>query len=282
MERLVGVGKHGGVRLLSDKVICNYRESDRHEKRLMARIAERVEPTEDPSLDPPRSRRSRGEPRRLLIEAARGLFNERGYSGATTREIADRAGVSETLMFRYFGSKVGVFQAAMVQPFVEFVQAFVAQAEAGDFSDVDDETASRLLIGGLFDLFHTHRGLVTMFWSADVMGESELSESGVLGEVQEQFDALIAFGRSQMRARHSELPAQHLTTRVTMAMVIGMAAFGESFYGHTRPKRDAIVEELVQAVLYGHQRVPTTGPAKKTASSKSAPSPKAGRPVKKK
>jgi hypothetical protein len=157
------------------------------------------------------------------------------------------------------------------------VQAYIAQAEAGDFSDVDDETASRLLIGGLFDLFHTHRGLVTMFWSADVMGESELSESGVLGEVQEQFDALIAFGRSQMRVRHNELPAQHLTTRVTMAMVIGMAAFGESFYGHTRPKRDAIVEELVQAVLYGHQRVPTTGPSKKVgvAKSKAAPARKA-------
>jgi AcrR family transcriptional regulator len=234
----------------------------------MARIEEKVEPTEDLSATPTRSRRSRGEPRRLLIEAARGLFNERGYSGATTREIADRAGVSETLMFRYFGSKVGVFQQAMVQPFVEFVQAYIAQAEAGEFSDVDDETASRLLIGGLFDLFHTHRGLVTMFWSADVMGESELSESGVLGEVQEQFDALIAFGRSQMRVRHNELPAQHLTTRVTMAMVIGMAAFGESFYGHTRPKRDAIVEELVQAVLYGHQRLPGAGASKKASGAK--------------
>jgi len=249
----------------------------------MARIEEKVELTEDLASRPMRSRRSRGEPRRLLIEAARGLFNERGYSGATTREIADRAGVSETLMFRYFGSKVGVFQEAMVQPFVEFVQAFVAQGEAGDFSDVDDETASRLLIGGLFDLFHTHRGLVTMFWSADVMGESELSESGVLTEVQEQFDALISFGRSEMRARHSELPAQHLTTRVTMAMVIGMAAFGESFYGHTRPKRDAIVEELVQAVLYGHQRVPPASSSKAvgTKSKAAAPS-KAPRTAKKK
>jgi AcrR family transcriptional regulator len=250
----------------------------------MARIEEKVEPTEDLSSRPMRSRRSRGEPRRLLIEAARGLFNERGYSGATTREIADRAGVSETLMFRYFGSKVGIFEQAMVQPFVEFVQAYIAQAEAGDFSDVDDETASRLLIGGLFDLFHTHRGLVTMFWSADVMGESELSESGVLGEVQEQFDALIAFGRSQMRVRHNELPAQHLTTRVTMAMVIGMAAFGESFYGHSRPKRDAIVEELVQAVLYGHQRVPTASPVRKTVGvkSKTAPSRMAAGTAKKK
>jgi AcrR family transcriptional regulator len=230
----------------------------------MAPAEEDIDPTEDPSSRPMRSRRSRGEPRRLLIEAARGLFNERGYSGATTREISDRAGVSETLMFRNFGTKAGVFHEAMVQPFVEFVQAFVAQAEAGDFSDVDDETAARLLIGGLYDLFHTHRGLVTMFWSAEVMGESDLSESGALNEVQEQFDALIAFGRSQRRVRHSELPAQYLTTRVTMAMVIGMAAFGESFYGHIRPKRDDIVEELVQAVLYGHQRIPATASSKKS------------------
>src|ERR1700677_459355 len=121
------------------------RNGNRHEKRFMARIEENIGQREDLSSTL-RSRRGGGEPRRLLIEAARGLFNERGYSGATTREFADRAGVSQTLMFRYFGSKVGVFQAAMVQPFVEFVQALVGQAEAGEFSDVDDETASRLLI----------------------------------------------------------------------------------------------------------------------------------------
>jgi AcrR family transcriptional regulator len=238
--------------------------SDRHETRFMARTEENIDPTEDLPPRPIRSRRGRGEPRRLLIEAARGLFNERGYSEATTREISDRAEVSETLMFRNFGTKAGIFRAAMVQPFVEFVQAFVAQAEAGDFSDVDDETAARLLIGGLFDLFHAHRGLVTMFWSAEVMGESELSESGVLTEVQEQFDTLIAFGKAQRQVRHSEMPAQYLTTRVTMAMVIGMAAFGESFYGNVLPKRNDIVEELVQAVLYGHQRLPAASSSKKS------------------
>jgi AcrR family transcriptional regulator len=193
------------------------------------------------------------------LEAAEALFNERGYPGTTTREIADRAGVSETLMFRYFGSKVGVFQEAMVQPFLEFLQDFVGKASRGDFNDVDDESASRLLIGGLYDLFHTHRGLVTMFWSADVMGQSELAESGVLRAVQDQFDALIAYGRSQMRARHMEIPSQNITTRVTLAMVIGMATFGESFYGNSRPKRDDIVDEIVQAVLYGHSRPATSG-----------------------
>ena len=220
--------------------------------------------TEVASSEPTRIRRPRGEPRRLLIEAASGLFSERGYSGTTTREIADRAGVSETLMFRYFGSKAGVFQEAMVRPFVEFVQEFVRKTEAGELAEMDDEAASRLLIGGLYDLFYKNRGLVTMFWMADVMVESELAESGVLNDMQEQFEALIAIGRSGMLARHGgELPAQSLTTRSTIAMVVGMAAFGESFYGRRRPSRNAIVEELVQAVLYGHLRPGPSAPVRK-------------------
>jgi AcrR family transcriptional regulator len=59
-----------------------------------------------------RRRRPKGEPRRLLVESATYLFNERGYA-ASTRDIAERAGVSETLMFRYFGSKAELFRLAI-------------------------------------------------------------------------------------------------------------------------------------------------------------------------
>jgi hypothetical protein len=34
-------------------------------------------------------------------------------------------------------------------------------------------------------------------------------------------------------------------------MVAGMAAFGATFFGGTRPPRDVIVEELTQATLHG-------------------------------
>lgn len=43
-----------------------------------------------------------------LLEAARDLFAERGYEGATVRSIAARAGVNQALLFRYFGSKRGL------------------------------------------------------------------------------------------------------------------------------------------------------------------------------
>jgi AcrR family transcriptional regulator len=49
----------------------------------------------------------------LLLTAAQELFAERGFDRVTTREIAERAGVDATLIARYFGSKTGIYLAAI-------------------------------------------------------------------------------------------------------------------------------------------------------------------------
>ena len=49
----------------------------------------------------------------LLLTAAQELFAERGFERVTTREIAERAGVDATLIARYFGSKAGLYLAAL-------------------------------------------------------------------------------------------------------------------------------------------------------------------------
>ncbi len=46
-----------------------------------------------------------------MIDAAVALFSEEGYSAVSTRRIAERAGCSETLLFRYFGDKRGLLMA---------------------------------------------------------------------------------------------------------------------------------------------------------------------------
>ena len=43
--------------------------------------------------------------RRQIMRSASGLFARRGYRGTTTREIAQRAGINEALLFRHFPSK---------------------------------------------------------------------------------------------------------------------------------------------------------------------------------
>ena len=71
-----------------------------------------------------RLRRSRDEVQALIVAAARALFAERGYAGATTREIAERAGTSEVLIFRYFGNKAGLFEEAVFAPFDRLIGEF--------------------------------------------------------------------------------------------------------------------------------------------------------------
>ena len=53
--------------------------------------------------------------RQQLIEAAASVFSEEGVRGATTREIAKRAGVHETTLFRHFESKDELLRAVIEQ-----------------------------------------------------------------------------------------------------------------------------------------------------------------------
>lgn len=201
-----------------------------------------------------RPRRQRGEPSRLLIQAAVEIFNEKGYD-ATTREIAEAADVSETLMFRHFGSKAGLFRAAMIAPFVAFVDEFVdnhAEIVVGD-DDLFEVTLE--LIGGLYDIFTTHRGLVAALWSATTHSGSDLAEAGMLGEVWEAFDRLVQLGKTSPLGR----PARNeISTRAIVSMVAGMAVANRAYKNGRMPKRDLVVEEMARISLYGRMKEPTS------------------------
>src|SRR6516164_6210029 len=47
-----------------------------------------------------------------VLDVARQLFRERGHT-ATTREVAEAAGISEAVLYQRFGSKDDLFFAAM-------------------------------------------------------------------------------------------------------------------------------------------------------------------------
>ena len=51
--------------------------------------------------------------RTAILTAARAQFTETGYDGTGLRAIAGRAGVNVALISRYFGSKDGLFLAAI-------------------------------------------------------------------------------------------------------------------------------------------------------------------------
>lgn len=85
------------------------------------------------SFRPSSGRRARGEQtRRQLLAAATELFGEFGLQGATTRDIAQRAGQNIAAITYYFSSKEGLY-LAVAQSLADFIQqAFAPLAEEVD------------------------------------------------------------------------------------------------------------------------------------------------------
>ena len=59
------------------------------------------------------SRMSGGERRDQILRVAIELFSQRGFSGTTTKEIANAAGVSEAMVFRHFANKEELYSAIL-------------------------------------------------------------------------------------------------------------------------------------------------------------------------
>jgi TetR/AcrR family transcriptional regulator len=51
--------------------------------------------------------------RRQLLATARDFFSRKGFDGATTKEIAAAAGVTEAIIFRHFSSKQALYTAVL-------------------------------------------------------------------------------------------------------------------------------------------------------------------------
>ncbi|KKC05065.1 AcrR family transcriptional regulator [Mycobacterium nebraskense] len=58
---------------------------------------------------------------RALVEAAAEVFAEQGFEAAVTKEIARRAGCSESMLFHYFGDKQGIFEQVVSRQIAEGV-----------------------------------------------------------------------------------------------------------------------------------------------------------------
>ena len=70
---------------------------------------------------------------RKIIQAAIELVKEKGYTAATTKEIAIRAGVNEVTIFRNFKSKKGVIEAAVAEfSYVPHLKSFCKQRLYGN------------------------------------------------------------------------------------------------------------------------------------------------------
>jgi AcrR family transcriptional regulator len=196
------------------------------------------------------TRRPRGAPRRLLLDAARDLFARQDYRSTTTRQIAEAAGVTEHLLFRQFGSKAALFREALVRPFTSFVDEFGRTWRAVIPEETDEDDLARHFVGELYDVFLEHRGLVVTLLASEALSEEEMTEAGI-ADIRRALALLGQISAEGMDIRGMRSGHPDLAAHSTVAMIAGMAALRSTFFGTKPPSREAIVEELTQAILHG-------------------------------
>jgi AcrR family transcriptional regulator len=85
-----------------------------------------------------------GDTREAILRAALQAFAERGFEGASTRDIAADAGVNHGLLRHYFGPKQKLWQAAVDLAFADMQDTLDALLD--DSSPVDErERAARVI-----------------------------------------------------------------------------------------------------------------------------------------
>jgi AcrR family transcriptional regulator len=98
----------------------------------------------EPATSVRRTRPSADATRHAILAAALDLFSERGFDGASTREIAARAGVNQPLINYHFRNKTELWRAAVEGIFVALAEALTKREEG--LRGVSEPTAARLMV----------------------------------------------------------------------------------------------------------------------------------------
>ena len=200
----------------------------------------------------PSSRRSSALVRSLVLQAARELFDERGYEQVGTREIAVRAGVTQALVFRHFGTKANLFTEAAFQPFYDFVAGYLRRwAEQGHGSS-SSARDTEVFVSGLYRLLLDNRKLLVAL-TGQASGASPELPGHAAAFLREVFDRLEREVNLEIQAQGNQTMDPAYAVRFAFALVYGVTVLDEALFppGQPRPDHASIAGQMARYVLRG-------------------------------
>ncbi len=194
------------------------------------------------------------ETRERLLAAAREVFHADGFDRASTRVIAARAGVNAALIFRYFGSKAGLYEAAVLTPLESFVDDYVTGWLGYQETPHPAHRAASEYLGGLYDLFRGRRELVLALvrtGSSEAIRDTE--EAQVAGWVAQLLDGVqrVVDVEAERRGWSGYQGGGGMALRMALGLAFSMAVLEDWIWpgDDQHPSRDEIVAAMTSFVL---------------------------------
>lgn len=156
-----------------------------------------------------------------LLDAAKRLLYEKGYSRITARDLVTASGTNLASIGYHYGSKDALLQAAILATFDDWDAELVQAAKAVHGSGGTERLGTYLV--ALMEIFQRHRPMIAASTEA-------LAQAEHLPEVREQLAEGFQNGRSGLAALFLGVPEDQLddtTVRTAgsflMALVNGLA-----------------------------------------------------------
>lgn len=198
---------------------------------------------------------SYGTGRERLLTAAREVFAEKGYRGATTRDIAERAALTEPMLFRYYGSKAALFEQAAVEPVIAFMDGYVAEWGSREHGAADAIGEVRGFLTRLIEVMRADRELLLAIQSA---GQFDPALEPAAERLREAFRRITRMFETvvdtefDLRGLHSsDRPA---FVRVLLGMVIAFSLHDDWLDVGDEPGLigfDRLIEEASRVAVFG-------------------------------
>jgi len=139
-------------------------------------------------MDQSRRHRRIARRRQEILTAAARIFAQKGYAGATTKEIAEEADVAEGTLYNYFGGKREILRAIAVETKAPMEEALLST------DALENREAMIVLFERAFDLVETRLSFIRALWTEAWTDDLILEEFVIarLGRVSGQIQAYIA------------------------------------------------------------------------------------------
>ncbi len=190
-----------------------------------------------------------------ILEAAIKLFAKKGFSGTTTKEVAEKAGVNEALIFRYFSTKRDLY-GAIIEKKIEEDPGAIESTLEGFKETTDDWLIFKSLAMRMFEFVEKDPTLIRLLYFSALEGH-ELSDMFFESYVQHQRMMLSNY----IQGRVSEGVFKNVNSLLAARSFIGMISnyiivqelFGEKNKGEF--KKEEVVETFVKIFLEGIRKI---------------------------
>lgn len=174
--------------------------------------------------------------RQQILEAASGLFARKGYEGATTREIAEEAGINEALLFRHFPTKENLYWTLIE----ELCAARGRQQRVRELLEIggDDQEVFESIAHEFLTRSPRDRELTRLLWFT-ALENHELSARFFNAFIAEIFEELAAHIRRRIRQGAFRKCDPLLAARGFLGMLVYHFQVQELFGGEKYQNFDA-------------------------------------------